>query len=438
MGVTKDLMFSNYSSSLCKGDNRTIFTPSSLQVVDNKCVQCNMQITKEVNINRELTYECKYCRSSWSGGCSCSYEEYECTYVKCNNCISNFRCVECDAYDENICIGCKICNRCMIKKIDDNRYVLNVHYSEKDQVKALGAKWDTINKKWYVPLHIDYTKFNKWNPKKSDMILCNECSIICHKCQNRVHKHFIRIHPSGNNICSDCAKRCDKCKMICNKLILHGLTDYCEKCFDINYNPSTSSNVYGMKINRMNMAEINIYFLEEWELIKEKLCCKICSNEYWYVISDKSKPKWFKHPSNSYPYKSWQRDDIEYLKNCCEKCYNERHSQMLEKYVLENIDPSDESNCYELDEYYFKWNKKFVMNNCHKCNEKILICLFDESKRNQFKFCKKCNPSNDHQKYIFSEDKNNWVLDKVKIYDKRHKWINPTLTFNEYYKCVCK
>jgi len=39
---------------------------------------------------------------------------------------------------------------------------LNVPYKQKDQAKALGAKWDTIKKKWYVPDTKDYEKFHKW------------------------------------------------------------------------------------------------------------------------------------------------------------------------------------------------------------------------------------------------------------------------------------
>ena len=39
---------------------------------------------------------------------------------------------------------------------------LNVSYAQKDAVKALGARWDPANKKWYVPANIDITLFAAW------------------------------------------------------------------------------------------------------------------------------------------------------------------------------------------------------------------------------------------------------------------------------------
>ncbi|MGZ8216225.1 DUF5710 domain-containing protein [Methylomagnum sp.] len=40
---------------------------------------------------------------------------------------------------------------------------LSVPYAEKDQAKALGAKWDTSRKKWYVPAGLDLGLFTRWN-----------------------------------------------------------------------------------------------------------------------------------------------------------------------------------------------------------------------------------------------------------------------------------
>ena len=39
---------------------------------------------------------------------------------------------------------------------------LNVPYAEKDAAKALGARWDPANKKWYVPAGKDITLFAQW------------------------------------------------------------------------------------------------------------------------------------------------------------------------------------------------------------------------------------------------------------------------------------
>jgi Domain of unknown function (DUF5710) len=42
------------------------------------------------------------------------------------------------------------------------RSYLNVPYAEKDLAKQLGAKWDTTKKKWFIPLGVEPTNFEKW------------------------------------------------------------------------------------------------------------------------------------------------------------------------------------------------------------------------------------------------------------------------------------
>ena len=44
----------------------------------------------------------------------------------------------------------------------DAKTYLNVPYAEKDTAKALGARWDAANKKWYVPGGKDLALFSKW------------------------------------------------------------------------------------------------------------------------------------------------------------------------------------------------------------------------------------------------------------------------------------
>ena len=43
-------------------------------------------------------------------------------------------------------------------------FELNVPFVEKDQVKALGARWNAATKKWFVPTGIDAEIFKKWWP----------------------------------------------------------------------------------------------------------------------------------------------------------------------------------------------------------------------------------------------------------------------------------
>lgn len=41
------------------------------------------------------------------------------------------------------------------------RFYIKVPYSEKDEAKRLGAKWDPVKKSWYY-LDRDHVKFKKW------------------------------------------------------------------------------------------------------------------------------------------------------------------------------------------------------------------------------------------------------------------------------------
>ncbi|MFT5590226.1 MAG: hypothetical protein ACI9ZF_002410 [Bradyrhizobium sp.] len=42
---------------------------------------------------------------------------------------------------------------------------LTVPFAEKDQAKALGARWNAAQKKWYVPDGTNSTLFEKWHPQ---------------------------------------------------------------------------------------------------------------------------------------------------------------------------------------------------------------------------------------------------------------------------------
>jgi len=45
-----------------------------------------------------------------------------------------------------------------------HRINLRVHFEEKDQAKALGAKWDAKLKAWYIEADMDMLKFRRWLP----------------------------------------------------------------------------------------------------------------------------------------------------------------------------------------------------------------------------------------------------------------------------------
>lgn len=50
---------------------------------------------------------------------------------------------------------------------------LNTTFQQKEQVKSLGAKWDTAAKKWYVPQGMDLTPFENWLVNTNAPIITN-------------------------------------------------------------------------------------------------------------------------------------------------------------------------------------------------------------------------------------------------------------------------
>jgi hypothetical protein len=44
----------------------------------------------------------------------------------------------------------------------DSKIYLNVPFAQKDEAKALGARWDGIKKKWFVPAEKDIALFARW------------------------------------------------------------------------------------------------------------------------------------------------------------------------------------------------------------------------------------------------------------------------------------
>ncbi len=47
--------------------------------------------------------------------------------------------------------------------------LLEVPFAEKEQAKALGARWNPAEKKWYIPdeLEVDQTQFAQWIGQES-------------------------------------------------------------------------------------------------------------------------------------------------------------------------------------------------------------------------------------------------------------------------------
>ena len=47
------------------------------------------------------------------------------------------------------------------------RRFLACPYGEKDEAKALGAKWDQAERQWYIPDGLEPASFARWNPTVS-------------------------------------------------------------------------------------------------------------------------------------------------------------------------------------------------------------------------------------------------------------------------------
>ncbi|TAK63621.1 DUF5710 domain-containing protein [Methylobacter sp.] len=45
----------------------------------------------------------------------------------------------------------------------ESKIYLNVSFAQKDEAKALGARWDAIQKKWFVPSDKDIALFARWH-----------------------------------------------------------------------------------------------------------------------------------------------------------------------------------------------------------------------------------------------------------------------------------
>ena len=62
------------------------------------------------------------------------------------------------------------------------RINLNCPYSEKDQAKSLGARWDASRKTWYIVDVEDLSPFLKWLPKtkvKKPLQTGGEIKFLC-------------------------------------------------------------------------------------------------------------------------------------------------------------------------------------------------------------------------------------------------------------------
>ncbi|XOB65891.1 DUF5710 domain-containing protein [Deferribacteres bacterium DY0037] len=81
-----------------------------------------------------------------------------------------------------------------------NKVYLDVPYNEKDEAKALGARWDGAVKSWFIPKDIPIKRFTKWlqnyNGKITGTLYLIESTETCWKCQltSKVYAIFSKNH----------------------------------------------------------------------------------------------------------------------------------------------------------------------------------------------------------------------------------------------------
>ena len=76
--------------------------------------------------------------------------------------------------------------------------VLNVPYQEKEQAKALGARWSTAQKAWYVPKGVSVEAFAQWIPElnyniKADKFYIARTISVCWACDQGTHVYALAV-----------------------------------------------------------------------------------------------------------------------------------------------------------------------------------------------------------------------------------------------------
>lgn len=83
------------------------------------------------------------------------------------------------------------------------RIFLKVPFAEKDQAKALGARWDGERRSWYVPEGVSSSAFTQWLPlpnrwsARADRYWIVASDTTCWKCQEPTTAFTLAL-PSGH------------------------------------------------------------------------------------------------------------------------------------------------------------------------------------------------------------------------------------------------
>lgn len=85
--------------------------------------------------------------------------------------------------------------------------ILKVPYAEKDQAKALGARWNAERKAWYVPDGVDAAPFAQWLAPGDGAATVSKAKVDSYVGKPTVGEHYFKLE-------HDCSPftQCGQCR----------------------------------------------------------------------------------------------------------------------------------------------------------------------------------------------------------------------------------
>jgi len=203
--------------------------------------------------------------------------------------------------------------------------LLNVPHIDEDEVKSLGAKWNTEFEKWYVPDKSNYHKFSKWfNNPNTNLIICDHIYVVvgeqeCFKCNNTTSvislatDSFFEIENGEMSYIEGDLYLIEDVYCIPNSISKYLSEEY---KFNYGHSKTTNSNYYGNHCDVCGVLQGNFYlycepdspfFMDDVEKVKNLKLFKIslkCDLELTGFVG-------MKYDENSINYKT-QIIDIEF------------------------------------------------------------------------------------------------------------------------------
>ncbi|MBQ3165491.1 MAG: hypothetical protein IJC02_13355 [Lachnospiraceae bacterium] len=113
---------------------------------------------------------------------------------------------------------------------EKGRFYINCPYQEKEEAKALGAKWDAIAKKWYYTHSKDKHKFIKWiniastdDEEKNNSFKVYKIFKECYKCKKNTSVYTYIKYDDGTE--EDVAFPWDKKRLLKSQNIVAHMCD---------------------------------------------------------------------------------------------------------------------------------------------------------------------------------------------------------------------